>query len=58
MLLTLLRRLIKGTPKMLEVGSPCPEFSVVDSDGNTVTRADLVGKRTVLWFYPRASTPG
>jgi len=36
-----------------------PEFvSVVDSDGNEVTAADLLGSPTVLWFFPFPSTPG
>lgn len=43
---------------MLLPGSPCPEFSVVDSQGIRITRESLAGKRAVLWFFPKASTPG
>lgn len=43
---------------MLLPGSPCPDFQVVDSDGAVVTQEDLAGRRTVLWFYPKAATPG
>jgi peroxiredoxin Q/BCP len=35
-----------------------PAFSVVDQNGNTVTHQDLVGKKTVIYFYPKDSTPG
>ena len=35
-----------------------PEFQVRDQDGNTVTQKDFEGKRIVLYFYPKDSTPG
>ena len=35
-----------------------PEFQVRDQDGNTVTQKDFEGKRVVLYFYPKDSTPG
>ena len=43
---------------VLLAGVMCPEFTAKDADGRTVTRADLLGQRTVLWFYPMAATPG
>ncbi|MCD4733119.1 peroxiredoxin [bacterium] len=43
---------------MLEIGELVPEWSSVDEQGKTVTSADLLGKRFVLYFYPRANTPG
>ena len=43
---------------MLEPGSPAPEFSVPDQDGQTVTLDDLRGHWVALWWYPIASTPG
>jgi peroxiredoxin Q/BCP len=43
---------------MLELGSPAPAFSVPDQDGQTVSLADLAGRWVVLWWYPKASTPG
>lgn len=43
---------------MLETGTPAPDFSVTDHDGNTVRLTDHKGKKVVLWFYPKASTPG
>ncbi len=35
-----------------------PRFSVTDQDGNMVTDKDLIGKPTVLYVYPKDSTPG
>jgi thioredoxin-dependent peroxiredoxin len=43
---------------MLAVGDPAPEFSVQDHTGRTVRLSDLRGNRVVLWFYPKADTPG
>ena len=42
----------------LEAGDTAPEFSVEDQDGNTVKLSDFKGKKLVLFFYPKASTPG
>ena len=35
-----------------------PTFSVVDQNGETVTQEQLLGKKTVIYFYPKDSTPG
>ena len=43
---------------MLNVGDKAPEFSLQDQDGNTVSLADYTGRKVLLWFYPKASTPG
>jgi peroxiredoxin Q/BCP len=43
---------------MLKVGDRAPDFQVQDHLGNTVSLRDLAGKTTVLWFYPKADTPG
>ncbi len=43
---------------MLEVGSVAPGFSAPDQDGVVVDSADLAGSWIVLWWYPKASTPG
>lgn len=50
--------LTRGTPTMLEPGQPAPDFDVVDHNGNPVRLSSLRGKKVVLWFYPKASTPG
>ena len=43
---------------MLEVGMKAPEFTLSDKDGNTVSLSDFLGKKVVLYFYPRDNTPG
>ena len=43
---------------MLSVGDKAPDFSLLDQDGQTVTRDSLLGKTVVVYFYPKADTPG
>ena len=43
---------------MLQPGADAPEFSVNDHNGNKINLKDFLGKKIVLWFYPKASTPG
>ena len=43
---------------MLETGMKAPEFTLSDKDGNTVSLSDFVGKKVVLYFYPKDNTPG
>ena len=43
---------------MLSIGSNAPEFKLSDQDGNTVNIKDFEGQKVLLWFYPKASTPG
>ena len=43
---------------MLKIGDNLPDFSCQDDKGNTVTQDDFKGKNIVLFFYPRANTPG
>jgi peroxiredoxin Q/BCP len=42
----------------LEVGKKAPEFALPDDDGNEVKLSDFKGKRVLVFFYPKASTPG
>jgi len=44
--------------KMRKVGEPAPEFEVKDHRGRKVRLGDLRGSKVVLWFYPKADTPG
>ena len=43
---------------MLNTGDSMPAFRVQDQDGNEVTDKDFEGKKIVLYFYPKDSTPG
>ena len=43
---------------MLNVGDTAPDFTLLDQDGNSVSLSDFRGKKVLLWFYPKASTPG
>ncbi|HET8639082.1 MAG TPA: thioredoxin-dependent thiol peroxidase [Solirubrobacterales bacterium] len=43
---------------MLEAGASAPDFTLPDQDGNEVTLSELRGQTVVLYFYPRADTPG
>ena len=43
---------------MLEKGTRAPDFKLDDQDGNPVSLSDFKGKKILLWFYPKASTPG
>ena len=43
---------------MLSIGSNAPEFQLSDQDGNAVNIKDFEGQKVLLWFYPKASTPG
>jgi len=42
----------------LKIGDKAPNFTSVDEKGNTVKLQDYEGKKLVLFFYPKASTPG
>ena len=43
---------------MLKIGDNLPAFSCQDDKGNMITQDDFIGKNIVLFFYPRANTPG
>jgi peroxiredoxin Q/BCP len=42
----------------LEAGDTAPEFTLTDQDGAPVSLADFAGTKTIVYFYPAASTPG
>ncbi|BAU15554.1 bacterioferritin comigratory protein [Leptolyngbya sp. NIES-3755] len=42
----------------LNVGDTAPDFTVKDTNGNTVTLSDYAGQTVVLYFYPKDDTPG
>ena len=43
---------------MLEINQKAPEFTLPDQEGNVVSLSDFLGKKVVLYFYPRDNTPG
>ena len=43
---------------MLEVGATAPDFTLPDQDGNAVALSDQRGQWVLVWWYPKADTPG
>ena len=43
---------------LLNIGDKAPKFSLPNADGEMVSLSDFKGKKVVLWFFPKASTPG
>jgi peroxiredoxin Q/BCP len=43
---------------MLKQGDKAPAFTLSDQDGNTVSLADFAGRKVLVYFYPKADTPG
>lgn len=43
---------------LLEAGQKAPDFTVQDHTGKEISLTDFRGKNVILWFYPKADTPG
>ena len=43
---------------MIRIGDTMPSFEVLDQDRNTVKSADFIGKKTIIYFYPKDNTSG
>ena len=43
---------------MLTIGTKAPDFTLFDKNGNAVSLSQFLGKRVVLYFYPKDNTPG
>ena len=43
---------------VISEGSQAPNFTLVNQDGKKVSLGDFAGKRVLLWWYPKADTPG
>ena len=43
---------------MLEVGQKAPDFTLSDINGKSVSLSDFLGKKVVVYFYPKDNTPG
>jgi peroxiredoxin len=51
-------KMLTGGAAMLKPGDPAPDFEAQTHDGGRVKLSDFRGKKVVLWFYPKADTPG
>ena len=47
-----------NTKRMLQIGTPAPYFEGLNENGDLVRLSDFAGKKLVLYFYPKDSTPG
>jgi peroxiredoxin len=52
------RQLFQPRGSLLPEGSRAPDFTAKDESGNTHPLSQLRGRKVVLWFFPRADTPG
>ena len=43
---------------LLKIGDKAPQFNLQNQDGDNISLENLKGERFILWFYPKASTPG
>ena len=43
---------------MLKVGDKAPQFMLLDQDENQISLSDYSNQKVVIWFFPKASTPG
>ena len=43
---------------MLETGTKAPDFTLQDKDGKNISLSDFLGKKVILYFYPKDNTPG
>ncbi len=48
----------KAMNQKLEIGMPAPAFTLADAQGKAVSLSDFLGKKVVLYFYPKDNTPG
>jgi peroxiredoxin Q/BCP len=56
--LAALRRKRREEEEMIDAGGPAPDFTLSDQDGEPVSLSSLRGRWVVLYFYPKADTPG
>ena len=43
---------------MLKVGDEAPDFTLPNTEKKSVSLSDFSGKKLILWFFPKANTPG
>jgi|TARA_B100000315_G_scaffold250997_1_gene284904 peroxiredoxin Q/BCP len=54
----LIAKIERWNKTMITAGEQAPAFSFTNQDGATVSLNDFVGKYVLLWWYPKADTPG
>lgn len=42
---------------MLEINTKAPDFTLIDTNGNEVSLSNFLGKKVILYFYPKDNTP-
>ncbi|PKM52337.1 MAG: thioredoxin-dependent thiol peroxidase [Firmicutes bacterium HGW-Firmicutes-7] len=45
-------------PELLTVGTKAPDFTLINGQGSTVSLKDFLGKKVIIYFYPKDNTPG
>lgn len=48
----------KGVSNMLNIGSKAPDFTLKSGDGKDISLSDFLGKKVIVYFYPKDNTPG
>ncbi len=43
---------------LLSIGDKAPDFTLPNYDGKKISLSNLKGKKIIIWFFPKASTPG
>ena len=43
---------------MIKIGDKAPDFILQDQNDNSISLVDFKGQKIVLWFFPKANTPG
>lgn len=46
------------TKMLIDAGEKAPDFTLPDANGNSISLKDCSGKKIILWFFPKANTPG
>jgi len=45
-------------PELLSIGEQAPNFNLPNYNGEVISLSDFKGKNIILWFFPKANTPG
>ena len=43
---------------MLKIGDKAPDFTILNQDEESVSLSDFKGRQVIIWFFPKANTPG